>query len=152
MCFVFLSDSLFSLWHAFAIALWSRADRNSTNSWTRTRMSLARRPPGPLLVTPKSSSLFQLEKHFSNPRDIEWAVKDDTVYLLQVKKVSAAWPSVVIFWPLALQQRNAIHVGAVVVHNFANHCTFALHPHWKTKTLAHQWNRSKRPNRAHAHE
>ncbi len=28
--------------------------------------------------------LLQLEKHFGSPRDIEWAVRNQTVYILQV--------------------------------------------------------------------
>ena len=28
--------------------------------------------------------MLQLEKHFADARDIEWAVCDDTIYLLQV--------------------------------------------------------------------
>ena len=31
---------------------------------------------------------LQLEKHFSGPRDIEWAVKGDEIYLLQVRNMS----------------------------------------------------------------
>ena len=34
---------------------------------------------------------FQLEKAFSDPRDIEWAVCGDQIYLLQVRLYLTVW-------------------------------------------------------------
>ena len=40
----------------------------------------------PITLDDKTHSNFQIEMHFGSPRDIEWAVNDDEIYLLQVRR------------------------------------------------------------------